>query len=66
MTIDREPRKNGANQPDFAQFAHNSANHAKFARIRTITGRLEVHPENSRKCTANDANSASLAQCTGK
>ena len=24
LTIDREPRKIGANQPDFAQFAHNS------------------------------------------
>ena len=23
LTIDREPQKIGANQPDFAQFAHN-------------------------------------------
>ena len=30
LTIDREPRKIGANQPDFAQFAHNSRESRKI------------------------------------
>ena len=45
MTIDREPKEIGANQPAFAQFAHNSREPRE---IRTMTSRLGVNPENSR------------------
>ena len=47
MTIDREPWKIGANQPDFAQFAHNSRESRKIRYICTMTSRLGVSRENS-------------------
>ena len=61
LTIDREPRKIGVNQPDFQlpQIMRNLLNPHHDQQTRS-------QPRELHKCTANDANSASFTQCMGK